>query len=243
MSDVEQFQMTKPAPIVWAHVIIPRPERRLKNGEMVAAAYETTFLLSTDHPDLKPIKAIMAKVATNFEAFADRIAENKKMERAPLDGIKFPLENGNKIADKGKAADKDREFARGMALLKAKSNVEIKTGPKKGQLLLPPRLVVLQNNQYVRYSEEHERGLARKFFYSGVLAIGTFGFSPYAGMGGGVAVYLNEILSLNAGEKINTGVDDEAKYGSADQFKDYVGRVSAEDPTEGAGQWAEQIPF
>lgn len=239
MSDVEQFQMTKPAPIVWAHVITPRPARKMKNGETAEPAYEATFLFPADHPDLATIKGLLSKVATNFPPFAERIAENKKMERAALTGIAFPLENGNKIADKGVATSKDREFARGMALLKAKSNVEIKTGPKKGQLLSPPRLVVLQNGQYVRYSEEHERPLARKFFYSGVLAVGTFGLSPYAGMGGGVTVYLNEILSLNAGEKINTGADDEAKYGSPDTFKGYVGHVSSVDPTAGA----EQIPW
>jgi hypothetical protein len=242
MSDVEQFQMTKPAPIVWAHVVTPRPARKMKNGETADPAYEATFLFPADHPDLATIKSLLSKVVMGFEPFAEKIAANKAAGRHAMDAIKLPLENGNKIADKGAATGKDREFARGMALLKAKSNVEIKTGPKKGQLLPPPRLVVLQNNQYVRYSEEHERGLARKFFYSGVLAIGTFGFSPYAGMGGGVAVYLNEILSLNAGEKINTGVDDEVKYGSADQFKGYVGRVSSEDPTAGAEEEV-AIPF
>lgn len=240
MSDVEQFQMTKPAPIVWAHVVAPRPARKMVNGEMAEPAYEATFLFSAEHPDLATIKGLLAKTATGFAPFADKIAGNKAAGRAALDGLKFPLENGNKIADKGVATNKDREFARGMALLKAKSNVEIKTGPKKGQLLMPPRLVVLQNNQYVRYSEEHERPLARKFFYSGVLAVGTFGFSPYAGMGGGVAVYLNEILSLNAGEKINTGVDDETKYGSPDTFKGYVGQVSSVDPT---AELDDEIPF
>lgn len=240
MSDLEQFQMTKPAPLIWSHLIVPRPARKMKNGETSEPCYEGTWLFPTDHPDLAAIKAMMARAAMAYGPFADKIAANKAAGRAPLDGLKFPLENGNTVADKGVTAGKDREFARGMALLKAKSNVEIKTGPKKGQPLSPPRLVVLQNGQYVRYSEEHERPLARKFFYSGVLAVGTFAFSPYAGMGGGVACYLNEILSLNAGEKIATGVDDEAKYGSPDTFKGYVGHVSSVDPTVDSDV---QIPF
>jgi len=241
MSDVDlSFQMTKPAQVVWAHVISPRPARKMKNGETAEPAYETTFLFPADHPDLPTIKSLMAKAATSFEPFAEKITGNKNAGRAALDGIKFPLENGNKIADKGAATGKDREFARGMAMLKAKSNVEIKAGPKKGQPLSPPRLVVLQNGKYVRYTDEHERPLAKKFFYSGALAIGTFNFAPYAGMGGGVTVYLNEIMSLNAGEKINTGGDDEAKYGDPNAFASYVGHQSSVDPTAGM---EDEIPF
>lgn len=233
MADLEQFQMTKPAPLIWASIITPRPARRLPSGDTVEPAYEGTWLFPPDHPDLSTIKAMMAKAATGFAPFAERIAANKEAGRALLDKIAFPIKNGNKVADHGAAADppKDREFARGMALLKAKSNVEIKTGPKKGQPLSPPKIVVLQGDRYVRYSDEHERQLAKKFFYSGVLAVGTFAFAPYAGMGGGVACYLNEILSVNAGEKITTGGDDEAKYGNPDQFKGYVGHVSSVDPT------------
>jgi hypothetical protein len=236
MSDLElSFQMTKPAPLVWAHVITPRPARKI-NGETIAPSFEATFLLPADHPDLAAIKAMLSKAATGFDKFADKIAGNKAAGRAALDGIKFPLESGTKIADQAKAKGKDREFLRGTAMLKGKSNVT----KRDGTPLSPPRLVVLQGGKYVRYSDDHERELAKKFFYSGVLAIGTFNFAPYPGMGGGISAYLNEILSLNAGEKINTGVDDEAKYGDPNAFSGYVGKVSAEDPTGGLD---DEIPF
>lgn len=236
MSDLEQFVMTKPAPLVWAHLVTPRPERVVQ-GEKYASQYEATFLFAADHPDLAAIRQLLGKTASGFDKFADKLQANKAAGRPPFDGLKFPLENGNKLAEQGAAKGKDREFARGMGLLKGKANV----AKRDGTPLSPPRLVVLQNGRYVRYNEEHERPLAKKFFYSGVLAIGTFAFVPYTGMGGGITCYLNEVLSLNAGDKIATGVDDEAKYGDPNTFKGYIGQVSAEDPMAGAE--AAEIPW
>lgn len=236
MSDLQSsFQMTKPAPVVWVHAIAPRPERKVA-GEVFASQYEATFLFEPDHPDLAEIKKLIAAAVTGNDKLAEKLAENKAAGRQPFAGIKFPIESGNKIADAGAAKGKDREFLRGKAMLKAKGLV----AKRDGTPLAPPRLVVLQNGKYVRYGDEVERKLAGKFFYSGVLAVGTFGLVAYTGMGGGVSAYLNEILSLNAGERINTGVDDEAKYGSPDAFKGYVGKVSAEDPTAGLD---DEIPF
>lgn len=240
MNTSEQFQMTKPAPMIWASVIDPRPARKLKTGEPIEPTYEATWLFPPDHQDLPPLRALLAKLIANFdhETIKEKIRANKDAGREPYSGLKFPLENGDKIADRGKAQGKDREFTRGMAVFQAKVSVMVNAGPNKGKLLQPPNLVVLQNGAYVRYRDE-ERPLAKKFFYSGVLAVGIFGLMPYSGMGGGIAAYLNEILSLNVGEKINTGVDDEARYGPADAYKGYVGHVSATDPTAGA----EQIPW
>lgn len=236
MSDLQQYQMVKPAPVIWGHVITPRPERKV-NGETVPPQYEATFLFEPDHPDLVAIKKLLVQLASGFDKFAEKIAANKAAGRAAMSDISFPIESGDKVADAGKAKSKDREFLRGKAMLKASAKV----AKRDGSLLIPPRLVVLQNGGYARYSEEHERTLARKFFYSGVLAVGTFAFVPYPGMGGGIKAYLNEILSINAGEKINTGIDDEAKYGSADKFSEYVGKVSSEDPTVSVDD--DEIPF
>lgn len=229
--DAVLYQMTKPTPIVWVHVVDPRPQRTLKTGETIEPAYEATFVFEPDHPDLIAIKKLMGQVAVGHTPFADRIAGNKAAGRAPLDGLRFNIENGTKLAEKNSL----HEFARGKALLKAKSGVEIKTGPRKGEKLSPPRLKVWQDGKVVRYMEDHERNLAKKFFYSGVEAAGEFGFSAYTGMGGGVAVYLNEILSGNRGERINTGVDDNAKWGNV--FGAHVGTVSSENPLD------EEIPF
>ncbi len=142
----------------------------------------------------------------------------------------YPVDDGTKIADAARANNRDREFARGKILFKAKSSVATLTG----EPLMPPRLVVLQNGKYQPYGVTNDRTLATPFFYSGVMAIGTFNFVGYTGMGGGVTAYLNEVLSLNTGDRIGGGVDPEEKYGSADKFAQYTGHVVVSyDPTEG----------
>ncbi len=207
-NEILQYQMTKPAPIVYAHVVTPRPaSAKLQNKE---PRYEATFLLTPDHPDFKPIEAAMIAAA--------------KGKFGSTDGRKFPLQRGDKLADEAAAKDRDREWARGKVLLATHAN----TTKRDGSALNPPRLVVVLNGKYVRFTDEPERSLARQYFYSGVQAVGTFSFVPYEGMGGGVSCYLNEILSLNVGEKINTGVDDETKYGAPTQ---YIGKLSSTDPT------------
>jgi len=210
--EISQYQMTKPAPIVWVNVVAPRPAGA-KNQERFQAA----FLLTKDHPDFAPMTAMMAKVV--------------KDKFGKTDGYGFPLQRGDKVADDAAAKGRDREWARGKEILEAHSNVRKRgVNGAPGELLNPPRLVVLRDNKYVRYQDE-ERALAKPAFYSGVMAIGTFGFVAYEGFGGGVSCYLNEILSLGVGEKINTGVDDEAKYGAPTQ---YIGKASSVDPTAGA---------
>ncbi len=212
VQDTQTYQMTKPAPIVWVSVVTPRPAGA-KNQER----YQAAFLLSKDHPDFAPMATMMAKVV--------------KDKYGSTDGRGFPLQHGDKVADEAAAKGRDREWARGKELLEAHSNVRKRmVNGVPGELLNPPRLVVLRDGKYVRYQDE-ERPLAKSAFYSGVLAIGTFSFVAYDGFGGGCSCYLNEILSLGVGDKINTGVDDEAKYGAPTQ---YIGKVSAKDPTVGA---------
>lgn len=209
--EVFAYQMTKPAIVLYPHVVVPRRENTKLNIE---SRFECDFVFPEDHPDFAPLKALLAKAMSTLEA----------------DGRKVPLVRGDKRAE----ADTSGvlAFLKGQSILKAHSNLVIKAGPKKGQDLAPPRLVVVINNEYVRYADE-ERILAKKFFYSGVMAIGTFGIQAYEGMGGGCTVFLNEILSLNVGDKINTGVDDETKYGAPTQ---YIGKLSSVNPTIGADE-------
>ena len=213
MAQVETYQMTKPAPIVWVSVVTPRPAGP-KNQER----YQSAFLLTKDHVDFAPMTALMAKVV--------------KEKFGKTEGYGFPMQRGDKVADEAAAKNRDREWARGKEILEAHSNVRKRAGKDgtPGDLLSPPRLVVLKSEQYVRFTDE-ERSLAKPFFYSGVMAVGTFGFVAYDGFGGGCSCYLNEILSLGVGEKINTGIDDETKYGAPTQ---YIGHVSSKDPTAGA---------
>jgi hypothetical protein len=211
MDLTKNYQMTHPAPMVWNYLITPKPERTVR-GRVFKAAYEATFLFTPDHPDWAPIRAMLR---ANLPAGA---AE------------KFPVEDGTKVADEAKAKGKDREWARGKVMFNPHSNVK----KQDGSPLMPPRLVVLLNGKYVQYgTSDAPREIATPFFYSGVLAIGTFQIVGYEGMGGGVSAYLNEVLSLNSGERVAGGPDAEEKYGPATDFSKYTGHVSAIDPTAG----------
>lgn len=213
MDPSKTYQMTVPAPMVWCHVVDPRPERKDATGRVFKACYEATFLFTPEHPDWTPLRTLMRSAV-------DPGVTNPT----------FPVDDGNTIANAAQAKNKDREWARGKILFKAKSNV-VKLD---GSPLIPPRLVVLLGNKYVNYdTTDAPRALASKFFYSGVLAVGTFHVQGYTGMGGGVTAYLNEIMSLNTGERIAGGPDAEEKYGDAGRFTQYMGSASSINPSEG----------
>ena len=215
MDQSKTYQMTHPAPMVWSHVVTPRPERKDNKGRVFKAAYEGTFVFAPDHPDWAAISAML-------RAEAAAVVPN-------VEKPNFPADVGSTIADAAKTKNRDREWARGKILLQAKSSV----AKMDGSLLMPPRLFVLLNGKYESFGVTNERSLASKYFYSGVLAVGTFSVAGYEGMGGGVAVYLNEVLSLNAGDRIAGGVDPDEKYGDASKFAQYTGHVSSVDPTIG----------
>ncbi len=216
------YQMTHPAPLIWSHLITPQPEHT-RGKTVFKTSYNGVFLLTKEHPDWAPI-------ASKMQALAAKDLPGNSTPSFP--GLDRDAEgklsiSGDNVANAAKAAGKDREWARGKIMFKAQSNVKT----LKGDLLMPPRLVVLLNGKYVNYgTSEAPRELAAKFFYSGVLAVGTFMFSSYEGFGGGVTAYLNEVLSLNSGERIAGGPDAEEKYGDAGKFSQYTGHVSNVDP-------------
>lgn len=216
-----RHQMVKPAPTIWSHLIKPRPPRTVK-GVAFKAQYETTFLFGPSDPDFLAIKTMLGQIAM------------AKFGR--VDNLKYPFESGDKLADAARTTGKDKEFLRGKVLFKPHALVT----KQDGSPVQPPRLLVLNSGKYIRYQDEAERPAAGKFFYPGCLCVGEVSLVAYAGMGGGVSAYLNEILSLNTGERISAGVDDESKYGDANKWSQYVGTVSSVNPMQGMDA---EIPF
>lgn len=224
MTEAVKHQFVKPAPIIWAHLITPR-KARVVNGNEFKPQFEVSWLFEPDHPDFLALRGLLGQIAT-AEFGAQRVS-------VPLDqpgALKYPLENGTKLADAAAAKGKDREFLRGKILFKPHS-VSVRRSGEKAD---PPRLKALVNGKYVGFEDDAERPAAAKLFYPGALCVGEVTLRPYTGMGGGVTAFLNEILTLNAGARINAGSqDDEAKYGAADKWSQYVGTVSSVDPTAG----------
>ncbi len=166
--------------------------------------FGAVYLLPKDHPDLPALNTLVVGLVRAFAPIAGR----------DLPGLTLPLKDGDKLAAAGKG-----EFLRGHVLFRAGTADDTR----------PPILRVVLNGKIVSF-DDSDRSLARPHFYAGVMCGGNFGFSAYEGMGGGVAAYLNDIVSLGVGEKISDRGDGAAKHES---MLKYVGHVSSIDPTLG----------
>jgi hypothetical protein len=150
-------------------------------------------------------------------------------------GLKLPIKSGASLIAKANAKaaalgrkPPERKFYEGHFVLSVNSYA---TNPD-GVAQTPPRLVVMQNGAQVPYVDE-ERPLAKRFFYDGVMASIAVGFRAFTGGEGGVTAYVQRVMSLDAGERIAIGKSDEDVFGSADNYKEYVGHVTAETPSAG----------
>ncbi len=182
------------------------------NGRKSDPHYEIQAGIATDHPDLKALKATMAKVA--------------KAEFGTVEGVSFPIKDGTKIADKGKAKGKNREACRGLVMFKASSSAEY-----------PPALCYLTAGGVV---DVEDRNLAASKFYSGVEVGMEVTLKAYPGndsnIPNSVVAYLSTVCSLGRGEKL--GGSAASRYAT---FAKNVGTVSDDDPTGGMDD--EDIPL
>jgi hypothetical protein len=184
-------------------------------GSTDTPKYSAKFLFAPDNPDLKTLKQTAAQVAR--AAFPGR----------ELKTLQFPFVNGDTYADEAKAAGKDKEWARGHVIVSSRSKYE-------------PRLAIAEGGPAVDLDGD-ARGANSAKFYSGVLALVQFNFVAYKGVGrnpDGVTAYLSMVVSTNRGAHIRTG-----GASAAEVFKNYVGTVSDVDPTGGAKDPDDEIPF
>lgn len=215
-----RFTLSHEVRLVWESVITPKAEHKY-NGSIIPAKFEAKFLIGPTHPDREAIIEIVNDLAA--QTFGPNFSETHP-------GLKFPISTGDKLADEGRAMDppKDREFFRGMGVIDAHSAYK----KQNGQLAKPPGLILYRGEGDYRVFGEDERMSAKPFFYNGVEVLGEFSFSPYTGMGGGVTCYINELVSMNTGERLAGATDLASKYGAA--ASRHVGTVHQVDPTVGA---------
>lgn len=91
---------------------------------------------------------------------------------------------------------------------------------------------------YANADESVIKGKASKYFYSGAYFLPTFSLNYYDGDEGkpsGVSLYLNALLFCKHGERLGG-----RSHNPAEAYKGYLGKVSQEDPTDGAA--AEELP-
>lgn len=178
-------------------------------GVAGAPTYSCQCIIPATHSLIESLKSTLMQMAGS--AF-------------PGMNIKYPMRLGDQLnAARIAKGKKPYDHYVGAFVLFAKSNEKTLLG----KMLMPPRLVVLQNGAMVDYADA-QRPLAAPFFYSGVKACGAFTLQGYAGFGGGITCYIDRIISFNTGDKISIGKSNEEVFGSADSMAQYVGHVSAE---------------
>lgn len=221
MSDEASSNQISIKDVVMIWPSLTRPRGPSKAAKFAAApSYQATLMLPMNGDELKAVKAKLAEIA--------------KAKFGRLSELKFPLENGDKLAE----ARPRYDYVAGHVLLKLKV-------PEKrldGSLNNPPRLVVLRNRRWVAYDDiENPRSEAQKFFYSGVHVAAVVNFSAYEGFAGGITAYIGRLGSLGYGPKLGGGIDDDEALGDAASMSEYVGRLTKEDPTKGMSD--DEIPF
>ena len=219
----ENFVLTKPGRLVYTHSLIAAVPFRNDDGTTGLPRYNCQVLIRKDNPQLGELQAVVTKVAS--AAFPGRDVQT----------LKLPLRDGDKLnTERAQRAKAALDFYSGHFVLFAQKPEK----SRAGAMLNPPGLKVLQGGQHVDYSEPAQRMLAKPMFYNGVLASVSVQFKAFSGFGGGVTCYLDRVLSLNVGDLIPIGRDDDSIFGTPDSFSEYVGHATAESPSAGmANPW------
>lgn len=185
-----------------------------KGKETGEPKFSANLAFKADHPDLLPLKKLAAAVA------------RAKWSSRPFSELAFPFTDGNKLADKAKTRRKEAEYNRGLVIVPARSKFE-------------PRLAAIVNRQIVEYEGDARLAAKAKFFFGAEVLV-QVNLVAYDGVGNnldGVTAYLNMVLATGKGTRIA------GASSAAETFRGYVGAMSAEDPTVGAGSTDDEIPF
>lgn len=200
-----RYAFTRPQTITFPNLDEPRAIKNKKGKEVGDPKYSANVEMEPGSDDEKAMKAEAAKVA------------RAKWPGVDLKTVRVPWESGDKVADKAKAKDKNREFSRGKTVLTARSKYQ-------------PKLSQVANGKIVDVDGEN-KAIVKKVFYHGVHGLVQVTFSAYEQEDAngdevkGVNAYLDMVLSLNKGERLAGGPS------AAEVFKGYIGQQTDEDPT------------
>lgn len=213
-------------------------------NEELSGVYDTTAPVLMFQPNLFTPKAFKGpngkpngepKFSANFglqptgadlagmKEIAKALAKAKWPGRS-LKELVFPFKNGDELADKAKAkvdakVAKARlaDYYRGLVILPARS-------------LFAPRMAAIVNGKLVDFDEVTILQNKNRFFFGGEV-YAQVAFKAYEGVGAnpdGINAYLNQILATGKGTRIGGS-------SVAENFRRYVGTMSAEDPTQAGG--------
>jgi hypothetical protein len=207
-----EYEFTTPVRMVWpalfeAKAYIDQKTQKYK-GE---PKFQATFLLDPNGSDLAALKAAAKAIA--------------KAHSADFANTLFPFKDGDKLADKVAAKQKNGDYYRG--------TVVVRTDTKN-----PPLLAVFRDGEVSKGAIDLTPALTAQYqgwFYSGSLVIPVINLVWYDAVGDdgkpGVKAYLNTVVALNKGERIGGG------KAASERFKGHVGQAVDENPLD------DEIPF
>lgn len=220
-----RFRSETPSILAWPALFTPRAYQDKKRSEPGRPQFQSQFLyrINPQHADIAGFNAAMRAAAKEMWG-DDKVAPNDKGQMVEID---YPYELGDKIADKAKADNKDREAFRGYIVIRA-------TSPEKN----PVALGAVHNGVP---TDAPQAGPGRtefeKYFYGGCLVQFEINFFPMLSFGAPhVHAYLNTVFSLNSGEPVkafSAGATRSAaaSFGSgAATHVGHVGQASAINP-------------
>lgn len=215
------YNFRNPARAAFANVVTAKAY--MKNGKAVGdPRYDLTIMVPPDSPDLPALKDLcitMLKGQYPGKKLVPRRLTQEELDDGGTVEVAVPWSDGTKQADKAKAENKDREFMRGMVIIKASSKYA-------------PALSGIENGKVVSYTNPDTRATLDKFFYSGAWVGPLVALHTYKSMEenkpGGVSLWVNAVCFVKHGDRLaGTTIN------AAETFAHYAGSVSAEDPTAG----------
>lgn len=210
MSDDTNFVATEPVPCVFMQLFEAKPFKR--NGKVSGKPkFKAAFVLDPASEDFKTIKGIAARIA------------KATWPGRELKTLKFPWSEGDDYVAKVAAKKPDKAdavaWAKGKILLRAFTGEEF-----------PMQLSGIENGNIVDYDSEAQIAKAKAKFYNGVNCYFEINLKDYDVGNEGVTAYLSKVLTTGKGER--KGGAGGAQSSKA-TFSKYIGKVSAEDPTDG----------
>lgn len=226
------FTFTEPCRAGFLNIIEARQFKQDGKGKG-DPRYDGTFMLTPDSKDLVALKALVGPMLQALHPGKKIVG--RRLTQEELDGgntfeVNVPWKDGTRAADKAKNAKppKDQEFFRNHIIIKAASKYA-------------PALSAVEGGKFTEYTDLATRPALTRLFYSGAWFVPHVQLHSYPARDdkpGGVGLWLPALMFAKHDKRLGgSGVN------AAEVFKGYAGKVSAEDPTGGAGELDDEIPF
>lgn len=212
MSDDTGYQSVEAHPMIYTELFKPVAYKD-ESGKEGKLRYKAAFILDPESADFKAIKKLASRVAKEKFGTLERTEDEPKLKWPWIKVDNYIVKRNRKKPGSG-----DRlAWAAGKIMLQTMTGEDI-----------APALGVLEAGAIIDLDGEVLRAKHKGKFYSGVNAYFGVTVKAFAGGNDGTCAYLNMVLTTNKGEKRGGG-----QRSVKEAFSKYVGKHSAEDPTDG----------